>query len=310
MLRLLSSMLRWLRSVATGPTRFWRAQEQPPEADPSERRRVLGAGAVAVAGAVVGVGLTRRADASRNETLEAPDPGPTTGRRWGMAIDLNRCTGCNGCQIACRQENNVPTQGPEPKYDAGQIEWMSMLWEDSEDAQAVPQLLPFPCQHCHDAPCVKVCPVGATHKDSEGITVQTWDRCIGCRYCMVACPYGRRFFNWEHYEFEGSLVQMLNPDVATRPDGVVEKCTFCSHRLKRVREEARLERREMADEDLRRLPACASACPADAITFGDLNDPDSSVSRLRRSPSVFYLLEYLGTDPNVFYLKRDRTEDS
>jgi molybdopterin-containing oxidoreductase family iron-sulfur binding subunit len=227
-----------------------------------------------------------------------------------MAIDLDRCTGCNSCQVACRQENNIPTYGPEDKYDAGRIEWMSMLWQEPEKEDEFPQLLPFPCQHCHDAPCVKVCPVGATYKDSEGITVQVWDRCIGCRYCMVACPYGRRFFNWEKPKFEGTLAQMLNPDVATRTDGVVEKCTFCSHRIKRVREETRLEGRSLSDDDVRRLPACASACPADAITFGDLNDEESSVAELRRSPRVHRLLEHLGTDPNVFYLRPDRGDES
>jgi molybdopterin-containing oxidoreductase family iron-sulfur binding subunit len=227
-----------------------------------------------------------------------------------MAIDLNTCTGCNSCQVACRQENNIPTYGPEEKYEAGRIEWMSMLWDEPEDELKLPQLMPFPCQQCQDAPCIKVCPVGATFKDSEGIIQQVSDRCIGCRYCMVACPYDRRFFNWEEPKFEGSLVQMLNPDVGTRTAGIVEKCTFCSHRITKVREEARLEGREMVDSDHQQLTACASACPADAITFGDLNDPESAVAKLKRGPNVFHLLEHLGTDPSVFYLKRERKEDS
>lgn len=292
---------KWLWSFVTAPRGWFRSL---PEPDPEDRRRLLGLGAAAlVGGTAAGLGLTRSAEAS-----EEAHAGPAEGRRWGMAIDLDSCSGCNSCQIACRQENNIPTYGPESKYEAGRIEWMSMLWDDPADEQVMPSLMPFPCQQCHDAPCVKVCPVGATYKDSEGITVQVWDRCIGCRYCMVACPYGRRFFNWEEPKFEGSLAQMLNPDVATRPVGVVEKCTFCSHRIKEVREEARLEDRELVDDDLRHLTACATSCPTHAITFGDLNDPESSVAKLKRSQRVFRLLEHLGTDPNVFYLRRDRQE--
>jgi molybdopterin-containing oxidoreductase family iron-sulfur binding subunit len=170
-------------------------------------------------------------------------------------------------------------------------------------------MLPFPCQHCQDAPCVKVCPVGATYKDSEGIVVQVWDRCIGCRYCMVACPYERRFFTWEHEkQWDGSLVQLLNPDVATRPAGVVEKCTFCSHRIAGAREDARLAGTKPTDETFKHLTACAQACPSKAITFGDLNDEDSSVATQARSPRAFRLLEHLGTDPNVVYLRRDRRD--
>jgi molybdopterin-containing oxidoreductase family iron-sulfur binding subunit len=166
--------------------------------------------------------------------------------------------------------------------------------------------MPFPCQHCAEAPCVKACPVGATYKSPNGITMQIWERCIGCRYCMVACPYGRRSFNWDEPHWDGTLVQLLNPDVATRPRGVVEKCTFCHHRIRRAEEEASIAGRAVTDQDVRRLPACAAACPASAITFGDLDDPDSEVSELSRSPRAFRLLEHLGTDPSVVYLKRDR----
>jgi len=296
-----SAVGRWLRRLGAwlfGP------RQPAPELPSPERRQLMGAGAVALVGGIASTAVSPAADASEREHA-----GPPSGRRWGMAIDLDHCSGCNSCQVACRQENNIPTYGPEPTNEAARIEWISMRWDDSESSGPLPQLMPFPCQHCHDAPCVKVCPVGATFKDSEGITVQVWDRCIGCRYCMVACPYGRRFFNWEEPKFEGSLVQMLNPDVATRTAGVVEKCTFCSHRIKQAREEARLDGRELVDDDVRRLPACASACPTNAITFGDLNDPTSRVAELRDSQRVFRLLEHLGTDPNVFYLRRDRKED-
>ena len=227
-------------------------------------------------------------------------------RRWGMVIDLNRCTGCGACVVACQQENNVPSLHSDYENRGAQIEWMSQLWREPEDPNALPELLPFPCQHCIDAPCVKVCPVGATFKDDEGLTVQVWERCIGCRYCMAACPYSRRSFNWDEPEWEGNLVQLLNPDVATRPRGVVEKCTFCSHRLAAVKEKAAAEHRPIADEEVQRLTACATACPGQAITFGDLKNPESAVSEQAQSPRVFRLLEDLGTDPSVLYLKRDR----
>jgi molybdopterin-containing oxidoreductase family iron-sulfur binding subunit len=225
--------------------------------------------------------------------------------RWGMAIDLDRCTGCGSCTVACREENNVPVIGPGDGKDGSRPEWMSMLWLESEHG-GLPEVLPFPCQHCDDAPCTKACPVGATFRDSEGVVAQIYDRCIGCRYCMVACPYSRRSFNWEEPQWDGTLVQLLNPDVATRPKGVVEKCTFCHHRLQRAKEDAAVAGRELTDDDVRRLPACAAACPSHAITFGDINDPNSECARQHDSPRAFRLLEHLGTKPAVVYLKRDR----
>jgi molybdopterin-containing oxidoreductase family iron-sulfur binding subunit len=242
-------------------------------------------------------------------TAQATAPAPHIAKkkhRWGMAIDLDRCTACGSCTIACREENNVPVLGPGDGNDGARPEWMSLLWRESESPSGLPEVLPFPCQHCEDAPCTKVCPVGATFMDSEGIVAQIYDRCIGCRYCMVACPYGRRSFNWREPEWEGDQVQILNPDVATRPKGVVEKCTFCHHRLQRAKEEAALAKRELADEELQHLPACAAACPSHAITFGDLLDENSEVARQHRDPRGFRLLEHLGTKPAVVYLKRDR----
>ena len=238
--------------------------------------------------------------------LGGPVRAEARSHRWGMAIDLDRCTACGACTVACRQENNVPTYGPSPEEAGAQPEWMSLLWLEPEQPGGLPQALPFPCQHCADAPCVKACPVGATYKDDDGTTMQIWDRCIGCRYCMVACPYGRRSFNWQEPRWDGSLVQLLNPDVATRPKGVVEKCTFCHHRIQRLREETARAGRQPTDDELQRLPACAAACPARAIVFGDLEDPTSEVARLAQSPRVFRLLEHLGTAPSVFYLKKDR----
>jgi molybdopterin-containing oxidoreductase family iron-sulfur binding subunit len=238
-------------------------------------------------------------------TLEAAAPTKPL-HRWGMVIDLDRCTACSSCTIACRQENNIPAVGPDAAHDGAQIEWMSMLWREPEEAGGLPEAMPFPCQHCTDAPCVKVCPVGATYKSPEGITMQIWERCIGCRYCMVACPYGRRSFNWDEPEWPGTLGQMLNPDVATRPGGVVEKCTFCHHRIRNVVENAQAEGRPVRDDEMKRLTACAAACPAEAITFGDLADPTTAVAEQARSSRRFRLLDHLGTEPGVIYLERDR----
>ena len=233
-------------------------------------------------------------------------PVPARRRHWGMAIDLDRCAACNACGVACRQENNVPSYGADPRFHGARPEWMSMLWQEPARPDGLPELLPLPCMHCADPPCVKVCPVGATYKDPDGITMQVWDRCIGCRYCMVACPYSRRSFNWSEPAWTASEQQMLNPDVATRPHGVVEKCTFCHHRIRALSEQARIEGRDLRDDEVQRLPACAAACPAAAITFGDLDDPASRVSELAASPRAFRLLEHLGTEPSVYYLKKER----
>jgi len=266
------------------------------------RRQLLRGGGASLAGVAAlaaGLGSVVAAQKQKNATAST--------HRWGMVIDLDRCTACAACTVACRQENNIPTFGPEEKFDGAHIEWMSMYWDESADG-AMPQLLPFPCQQCTDPPCVKVCPVGATYKGTDGITYQIWDRCIGCRYCMVACPYSRRSFNWTEPKWDAVSVQMLNPDVATRPAGVVEKCTFCHHRIKPLVEQAEMEKRPVRDEDCQQLTACAAACPADAIVFGDQNDPESKVSELNKSPRRFRVLEELDTGPNVVYLKRDKAE--
>jgi molybdopterin-containing oxidoreductase family iron-sulfur binding subunit len=217
---------------------------------------------------------------------------------WGMVIDLDRCTGCQACAMACKAENNVPAVGPEEAEKERVISWMQVLAEPDEEHEGeVKRFLPRPCMQCEDPPCTKVCPVYATYKNPEGIVAQIYGRCIGCRFCMAACPYNAKFFNWHEYQHPSPG---QNPDVSLRPKGVVEKCTFCHHRLQKVREQAAVEKR-------RQLPgeyntACAEACPAQAISFGDLTDPTSEVARLARSPRAFRLLESLGTRPKVIYL--------
>ena len=191
-------------------------------------------------------------------------------RKWGMAIDLDLCSGCGSCVVACHVENNVPFTGDDPKKDGTEINWMTLLPLRQEGEG---QLTPLPCMHCENPPCVKVCPVNA---------------------------------NWAEPEWPETYKQALNPDVATRPGGVVEKCTFCVHRIRDLKEKVRAEDREITDDDVRLLPACAQSCPAEAIIFGDLNDEDSLVSRLSDSPRANRLLEHVGTKPKVFYLAKEK----
>ena len=224
--------------------------------------------------------------------------------RWGMVIDLDRCTGCQACVMACKAENNVAPVGPKEAVRGRIISWMRVLTEEDEEHPGeVKRFLPIPCLHCDDPPCTKVCPVKATYLNPEGIVAQIYGRCIGCRFCMVACPYSVKYFNWRLYQKEGPG---QNPDVSVRPKGVVEKCTFCHHRLQNARERASGERREMAPGEY--VPACAQACPTRAITFGDLSDAGSEVSRLARSSRAFRLLEELGTKPKVTYLREEKKE--
>jgi molybdopterin-containing oxidoreductase family iron-sulfur binding subunit len=213
---------------------------------------------------------------------------------WGMVIDLDRCTGCQACAMACKAENNVPAVGAREAARGRTISWMHVLREESEERT---RFLPRPCLQCDDPPCTKVCPVYATYRNPEGIVAQIYARCIGCRFCMAACPYNAKYFNWLRYQKEAPG---QNPDVSVRPKGVVEKCTFCHHRLQKAREQALAEGRELAAGEY--VTACAEACPTRAIAFGDLNDEGSDVARLARSPRAFRLGEDLGTRPKVFYL--------
>ncbi len=165
------------------------------------------------------------------------------------------------------------------------------------------RFIPRPCMHCDRPPCTAVCPVGATSIDREGIVGQYYPRCIGCRYCANACPYTVKSFNWKAPSYPKSSEPMLNPDVSTRPAGVIEKCTFCHHRLQRARDQARAETRPLRESDY--VPACVESCPTGAIVFGDLDDPRHRVAQLVKSPRAFRLLEELGTKPKVYYLAEE-----
>ncbi len=221
--------------------------------------------------------------------------------RWGMVIDLAKCTGCQACVVACQVENNIPCVEPDEALRGRVMAWMGVLPEIRGDrTKLTMRLLPLPCVHCDEPPCIRVCPVGATGISPEGIVRQIFARCIGCRYCTNACPYTRRTFNWYRPEFPGELSKALNPEVSVRPKGVVEKCTLCHHRLQTAREQADAAGRPLAEGDY--LPACVEVCPANAMYFGDLDDPSSQVAQLVRTPRSFHYLEELGTEPKVSYL--------
>ena len=223
--------------------------------------------------------------------------------QWAMAIDLDRCTGCEACVVACSAENNVPTAGAEQAAMGRAKHWIRIdRYYEGEFPNIKVKYRPILCQQCDSAPCEPVCPVYATYQNAEGLNVQIYNRCIGTRYCANNCPYTVRFFNWFPSEWDAPLDLQLNPDVSVRPAGVVEKCTFCAHRIKRTKLDADAEGRELADGGVQ--PACVQSCPAEAMVFGDMADPDSQVSSKISSGRAEQLLSELGTKPRVFYLQK------
>jgi len=230
--------------------------------------------------------------------------------RWAMVIDLNKCTGCSGCVIGCQVENNIPVVGKEEVAKKREMHWLRIdrYYEGSE---AEPKVFhqPMMCQQCDNAPCENVCPVLATVHSEEGLNQQVYNRCVGTRYCANNCPYKVRRFNWWEYPHNSEVERLaLNPDVTVRSRGVMEKCSFCVQRLMTAKTQAKNEGRELKDGEAQ--PACMQSCPAQAIVFGDVQDPDSQISHAMRDPKRFLVLGELGIGPAVSYLTKIRNADS
>jgi molybdopterin-containing oxidoreductase family iron-sulfur binding subunit len=247
-----------------------------------------------------------------------------------MAIDLNACTGCGACIVACNVENNVPVVGKDEVKKRREMHWMRIdryytfneegkqITEEKEiheiegtmeNISVVHQ--PMMCQHCEHAPCETVCPVLATVHSNEGLNHMAYNRCVGTRYCANNCPYKVRRFNWFNYwndsRFDNYLNNeftqlVLNPDVTTRSRGVMEKCSLCLQRIQAGKLKAKIEKRTIADGDVK--VACQQVCPANAIVFGDANDPNSEVSKALKNERTYYVLEELNVQPGVGYMTK------
>ncbi len=231
---------------------------------------------------------------------------PTKARgehQWALSIDLARCTGCAACVVACQAENNVPVVGKDEVVREREMHWIRIdryYAGEGDDVEAVHQ--PLMCAHCGNAPCETVCPVLATVHSTDGLNQQIYNRCVGTRYCANNCPYKARRFNWFDYPHEDRFANLvLNPDVAVRSRGVMEKCSMCAQRIEVARIEAKQRGIKIADGAIRM--ACEQSCPADAIVFGDANDPKSRIAKLRKDGRHYRLLEELNVQPAVGYMK-------
>lgn len=276
----------------------------PPEANPQPEavevaevpatslisRREFVAGLVGVGATfVLATTLAEPLDSLARDILQnRPDDHGESPYHWAMVIDLSKCIGCDYCVYACQATNDTRDD---------------MRWNIRVD-DVTPQGNIFhvtrPCLHCHHAPCVSVCPVAATYSRPDGLVVMDYDKCIGCRYCQTACPYGARVFNWGEREEDDNnekIGEWGTPEVPRRPRGVVEKCTFCIHRI-----DAGLAKGLMPGEDKEATPACVNICPVEARFFGNLKDPNSTVYKIVHSRPTLRLREDLGTDPSVYYI--------
>lgn len=228
------------------------------------------------------------------------------GHKWALAVDLSACTGCSACVVSCQAENNIPIVGEDEARRQREMHWMRIdrYYEGEPDAPRVVHQ-PMMCQHCENAPCETVCPVLATVHSSEGLNQQVYNRCVGTRYCANNCPTKVRRFNWFDYEHDEPIERMvLNPDVVVRSRGVMEKCSMCVQRIQEGKALAKREGRELRDGDIR--TACQQSCPANAIHFGDINDPNSDVAKLAKSGRAYRLLEDINIGPSVTYLTKIR----
>lgn len=270
---------------------------------PIGRRDFLRLGLAGAATAAVGIGASRRksiplglVDAVAERPAAGGHTSGNSAHRWAMVIDQSKCIGCELCVKACSANNDV-----DPEHS-----WTRMEHEPA-NGSGEEVYRPVPCMHCQDAPCVEICPVGASYRRDDGIVMMDYERCIGCRYCQLACPYGARHFNWETYTADNPNVPAYGlPEMPRRPRGVAEKCSFCYQRIDRG-----LAFGLTPGVDAAATPACVVACPEKARLFGDLNDPNSPVSvALRNAPDAYRLREELGTEPRVYYIPAAGPEES